>query len=85
MYGDKDEDGFYLGQVDGRQGFVPYNMVTELVTETLNGYPESENGESQEDTLSPDKGRTIVLCTENLHPGTHETHNRLVKQNEGLP
>lgn len=43
MYGEKDEDGFYFGEADGKQGFVPCNMVSELVTETLNGYPESEN------------------------------------------
>ena len=59
MYGDKDEDGFYLGEVDGRQGFVPYNMVTELVTETFNGYPESENGQTQ-DSLSPKRGRPFT-------------------------
>ena len=33
IIGEQDPDGFYLGQTDdGRRGFVPSNMVTELVT-----------------------------------------------------
>ena len=30
VYGDKDEDGFYWGELDGRAGFIPYNMVSEV-------------------------------------------------------
>lgn len=30
MYGDKDPDGFYWGELGGRRGFVPNNMVTEI-------------------------------------------------------
>lgn len=30
MYGDKDQDGFYWGELRGRRGFVPHNMVTEI-------------------------------------------------------
>lgn len=30
MYGDKDPDGFYWGELGNRRGFVPNNMVTEI-------------------------------------------------------
>lgn len=30
VYGDKDQDGFYWGELRGRRGYVPHNMVTEM-------------------------------------------------------
>ncbi|XP_074640850.1 RIMS-binding protein 2-like isoform X2 [Tubulanus polymorphus] len=30
IYGDKDADGFYQGEANGRLGYVPYNMVSEV-------------------------------------------------------
>lgn len=30
MRGDKDADGFYWGEVGGRSGYVPCNMVSEV-------------------------------------------------------
>ena len=30
IYGEKDPDGFYMGEVNGRQGLVPGNMVSEV-------------------------------------------------------
>lgn len=30
MYGDKDTDGFYRGEVKGRMGLIPCNMVSEI-------------------------------------------------------
>lgn len=30
MYGDKDQDGFYWGELRGRRGYVPHNMVSEI-------------------------------------------------------
>lgn len=30
IYGDKDADGFYRGEANGRIGFVPCNMVSEV-------------------------------------------------------
>lgn len=30
IFGDKDADGFYWGELRGRRGFVPHNMVTEM-------------------------------------------------------
>lgn len=30
MYGDKDLDGFYRGDVKGRMGLIPCNMVSEI-------------------------------------------------------
>jgi RIMS-binding protein 2 len=71
VYGDKDEDGFYLGEIDGRQGFVPYNMVTELVTETLNGYPETENGPTQ-DALSPENAAAYDLAAKDSNSSKRE-------------
>lgn len=33
IYGDKDADGFYRGECNGRVGFVPCNMVSEVQVE----------------------------------------------------
>lgn len=33
VYGDKDEDGFYWGDLDGRVGYIPHNMVQEVPLE----------------------------------------------------
>ncbi|XP_048849206.1 RIMS-binding protein 2 isoform X2 [Brienomyrus brachyistius] len=33
VYGDKDTDGFYRGEVNGRMGLIPCNMVSEIQTE----------------------------------------------------
>lgn len=30
MIGDKDQDGFFWGELRGRRGFVPHNMVSEI-------------------------------------------------------
>lgn len=30
VYGTKDSDGFYWGEVKGRRGYVPHNMVVEV-------------------------------------------------------
>lgn len=30
VYGDKDTDGFYRGEVKGRMGLIPCNMVSEI-------------------------------------------------------
>lgn len=30
MIGEKDQDGFYWGELRGRKGFVPHNMVSEI-------------------------------------------------------
>lgn len=30
VIGDKDQDGFYWGELRGRRGFVPHNMVSEI-------------------------------------------------------
>uniref|UniRef100_A0AAZ3NXX3 RIMS-binding protein 2 n=1 Tax=Oncorhynchus tshawytscha TaxID=74940 RepID=A0AAZ3NXX3_ONCTS len=33
IYGDKDSDGFYHGELNGRHGYVPCNMVSEIQVE----------------------------------------------------
>jgi Variant SH3 domain. len=30
VYGTKDSDGFYWGELKGRRGYVPHNMVVEV-------------------------------------------------------
>lgn len=36
MYGDKDPDGFYWGDLRGRRGYVPHNMVQEIEESAAN-------------------------------------------------
>lgn len=33
MYGDKDEDGFFWGELNGQAGYIPFNMVSEIELE----------------------------------------------------
>lgn len=33
MYGDKDNDGFYRGEIRGKCGLIPCNMVSEIRAE----------------------------------------------------
>lgn len=37
VYGDKDPDGFYWGELRGRRGYVPHNMVTEIDENQVGG------------------------------------------------
>ena len=39
MYGDKDEDGFFWGDLNGQAGYIPSNMVSEVDLE----YDESDS------------------------------------------
>lgn len=42
MYGERDDDGFYQGECDGRRGLVPCNMVGEVEMQEQHRYrPES--------------------------------------------
>ena len=33
IYGDQDSDGFYFGESQGKSGYVPFNMVSEVQVE----------------------------------------------------
>lgn len=37
VYGDMDEDGFYMGELDGVRGLVPSNFLTEATEQYSNG------------------------------------------------
>ena len=39
VYGDKDADGFYRGELAGRYGYVPCNMVSEVQQDPITGLP----------------------------------------------
>ncbi|XP_071945294.1 uncharacterized protein [Antedon mediterranea] len=73
VLGDKDADGFYFGELNGKQGFVPYNMVKEaqgkpipephrnhMVSER-NNVPQNQN--SQHDA-NPNNSRGRINSTE---------------------
>lgn len=49
MYGDKDADGFYWGELRGRRGYVPHNMVTEVDDGTgqMGQMPQQPGGTAQ--------------------------------------
>lgn len=44
MIGDKDQDGFYWGELRGRRGFVPHNMVTEIDENQIGAQSTSATG-----------------------------------------
>lgn len=66
MIGDKDQDGFYWGELRGRRGFVPHNMVTEI--------DESQNGAQG----ASSSGATVTGPTNTATPGGKEN----IKQNK---
>lgn len=37
VYGDMDEDGFFMGELDGVRGLVPSNFLTEATEQYSNG------------------------------------------------
>lgn len=39
VYGDKDMDGFYRGELAGRYGYIPCNMVSEVQQDPITGLP----------------------------------------------
>lgn len=45
MFGDKDQDGFYYGELRGVRGYVPHNMVSEL---DEHGAPIGQQGMQQQ-------------------------------------
>lgn len=46
VIGDKDQDGFYWGELRGRRGFVPHNMVTEIDENQIGAQGVSSTGVS---------------------------------------
>ncbi|CAD7092744.1 unnamed protein product [Hermetia illucens] len=46
VYGDKDPDGFYWGELRGRRGYVPHNMVTEIDETGAQGGPSGTTTQS---------------------------------------
>lgn len=43
VYGDMDEDGFYMGELDGVRGLVPSNFLTEAPDQYSNQGPNANN------------------------------------------
>ncbi|XP_033115131.1 RIMS-binding protein 2-like isoform X2 [Anneissia japonica] len=50
IYGDKDADGFYIGELNGKRGFVPYNMVQETQTNSEEPHTKPPRNQSSEPT-----------------------------------
>lgn len=48
VYGDKDPDGFYWGELRGRRGYVPHNMVQEIEDGAQGGVGPSVRGISRD-------------------------------------
>lgn len=44
VYGDLDEDGFYMGELNGNRGLVPSNFMTEALTEGTNRHVSLRQG-----------------------------------------
>ena len=55
MYGDKDEDGFFWGELNGQAGYIPFNMVSEV---------ELEDEESSINVTTP----TVTVTQESTQP-----------------
>lgn len=51
VYGDKDTDGFYRGEIRGRMGLIPCNMVSEI---------RADDDETMEELI---KQGFLPLCT----------------------
>ncbi|CAI9740608.1 RIMS-binding protein 2 isoform X3 [Octopus vulgaris] len=83
IFGDCGADGFYRGEANGKLGYVPGNMVTEVKvrdpdvvqqllkdnTSTSSGESSSTPGESKENFLSKSLYRSADLTNSGLGPG----------------
>lgn len=74
MYGDKDEDGFFWGELNGQAGYIPFNMVSEVeledeesgsnvTTPSINVDQESTQPPEESPSQEPD---VIATPSENL-------------------
>lgn len=55
VYGDKDDDGFFLGELNGRRGYVPFNMIEELESADQNPISPVKRLSVTEPSDSPDR------------------------------
>ncbi len=86
VYGDKDADGFYMGELNGMRGFVPYNMIEEVANPdsssaqpTSSLSPQKRTGEHHG---SPDRGNfSSSLNTSTSSPGMYQRMNYVLKTN----
>lgn len=65
IHGDKDADGFYLGEVDGRYGLVPCNMVSEVHVDS----PDVADRLLRDNPPTPPPGFSTVRTGGNRTPG----------------
>lgn len=71
VFGDKDADGFYRGEGDGRMGYVPCNMVAEVAVDSpVERQQLFQRGYLSPDVLSEGSGMTCgcPVPTSPTHP-----------------
>ena len=69
VYGDMDEDGFFMGELHGRRGLVPSNFLTEAPADyrTKDSSHISQRGEER----GPDKGVNDIHNSPGHGPGSY--------------
>lgn len=77
VYGDKDEDGFFWGELNGRAGYIPFNMVSEVeledeesgsnvTTPSVNVTQESAQPPEESPSQEPEGPEVLPSPSENL-------------------
>ncbi|EUB62998.1 Peripheral-type benzodiazepine receptor-associated protein [Echinococcus granulosus] len=74
VYGDRDEDGFYFGECNGRKGFVPSNMVCEASADEVTDFLRRRGGHH---------GRNCTTTSTGLPPGQMTKPHRTAAQHTG--
>ena len=60
VFGDRDADGFYWGEVRGRKGFIPENTVAEVTSPDAGGDPYYHRGDRVGDTYAATPVKKMV-------------------------
>ncbi|GAB6033736.1 hypothetical protein CHUAL_013848 [Chamberlinius hualienensis] len=80
VYGDKDPDGFYWGEVDGRQGLVPCNMVLEIPEESDEEYNKKKVKSSWSKSSYKFQNRSSRSNSDEMDEWKSDDHTILVKK-----
>ena len=73
VYGDKDADGFYRGEADGREGYIPCNMVSEIHIDDPE-LVEQLLKENQTNTQQSNTAGELRAANTHTHTHTNCTH-----------
>lgn len=84
VYGDQDADGFYYGESNGRSGYIPCNMISEMEDQDIVRQVISDHLQQQQ-KLENRKGSVIKTDSSNkLQPGKQQQQQTVNQSNKSF-